>query len=182
MRISGHSLFRLKITVGCLTNTYPSIHVETLKITVGCPPCTYPSIHPSPGAGTLKITVGCLTSTYPSIRNKKLQTCWTPCSTQETRGLWARPPVLTPVPSQAIHSRACLNLHHGDIQSTAQKSPCVNTFKGHQQKKTKKQKTFCHCLGAWAGHTEQRQRTRETTERHTHGTTDTCDNREHNVI
>ena len=34
--IFKHSLFRLKITVGCLTNTYPSIHVEdTLKITVG---------------------------------------------------------------------------------------------------------------------------------------------------
>ena len=105
VRISKHSLFRLKITVGCLTSTYPSIHVETLKITVGC-----------------------LTSIYLSIRNKNLHTCWTPWSTQETRGLWARPPVLTPVPVQAIHSRACLNLHHCDIQSTAQKSPCVNTF------------------------------------------------------
>ena len=71
---------------------------ETLKITVGCPPCT-----------------------YPSIRNKKLQTCWTPWSTQETRGLWARPPVLTPVPLPVIHSRTC-------FQSIAQKSPCVNTF------------------------------------------------------
>ena len=71
-------------------------------------------------AETLRITVGCLWSTYPSIRNKNLHTC----------GLWARPPVLTPVPvpSQAIHSRAGLNLHHSDIQSTAQKSPCVNTF------------------------------------------------------
>ena len=128
VRISEHSLFRLKITVGCLTSTYPSIHVETLKITVGCPPCTYPSIHRTPGAGTLKITVGCLTSTYPSIRNKNLHMCWTPWSTQETRGLWTRPPVLTPVPVQAFHSRACLNLHHSDIQGTAQKSPCVNTF------------------------------------------------------
>ena len=34
----------LKITVGCLTSAYPSIHVETLRITVGCPLCTYPSI------------------------------------------------------------------------------------------------------------------------------------------
>ena len=69
---------------------------------------------------TLRITVGCLWSTYPSIRNKNLHTC----------GLWARPPVLTPVPvpSQAIHSRAGLNFHYSDIQSTAQKSPCVNTF------------------------------------------------------
>ena len=53
-------LFRLKIAVGCLTSTYPSIHfflcAETLKITVGCPLCTYPSIH----VETLKITVGCL--------------------------------------------------------------------------------------------------------------------------
>ena len=29
------------------------------------------------------------------------------------------------VPVQAIHSRACLNLHHSDIQGTAQKSPWV---------------------------------------------------------
>ena len=116
VHISKHSLFRLKITVGCLASAYPSIHVETLKITVGCPRSTYPSIHPSPGAGTLKITVGCLTSAYPSIRNKNLHTCWTPWSTQETRGLWARPPVQTPVPVQAFHSHACLNLHHSDIQ------------------------------------------------------------------
>ena len=165
MHISKHSLFRLKITVGCLTSTYPSIYVETLKITVGCLTSTYPSIHPSPGAGTLKITVGCLTSTYPSIRNKNLHSCWTPWSTQETRGLWARPPVLSPVPSQAIHSRTCLNLHHCDIQSTAQKSPCVNTFLRTSSRK-KKQKPSCYSLRAWAGHTEQRQRTRETTERH----------------
>ena len=39
MYIFKHSLFRLKITVGCLTSTYPSIHVETLKITVGCLVC-----------------------------------------------------------------------------------------------------------------------------------------------
>ena len=36
VHISKHSLFRLKITVGCLTSAYPSIHVESLKITVGC--------------------------------------------------------------------------------------------------------------------------------------------------
>ena len=29
VHISKHSLFRLKITVGCLKSTYPSIHVET---------------------------------------------------------------------------------------------------------------------------------------------------------
>ena len=120
----------LKITVGCRLCAYPSIHFsldeDTLTITVGCPLCTYPSIH----AETLKITVGCLTSTstYPSIRNENLHSCWTLWSTQETRGLWARPPVLSPVPSQAVHSRACLNLHHSDIQGTAQKSPCVNTI------------------------------------------------------
>ena len=34
MHISKHSLFRLKITVGCPC-TYPSVHVATLKITVG---------------------------------------------------------------------------------------------------------------------------------------------------
>ena len=29
VHISKHSLFRLKITVGCLTSTYPSVHIET---------------------------------------------------------------------------------------------------------------------------------------------------------
>ena len=49
VHISKHSLFRLKITVGCLVSTYPSIHFsldeDTLKITVGCLVSTYPSIH-----------------------------------------------------------------------------------------------------------------------------------------
>ena len=46
VHVSKHSLFRLKITVGCLTSTYPSIHVEdTLKITVGWMTSAYPSIH-----------------------------------------------------------------------------------------------------------------------------------------
>ena len=39
MHISKHSLFRLKITVGCPLCTYPSIHVESLRIMVGCPRC-----------------------------------------------------------------------------------------------------------------------------------------------
>ena len=43
VHISKHSSFRLKITVGCLTSTYPSIHFsldeDTLKITVGCLVC-----------------------------------------------------------------------------------------------------------------------------------------------
>ena len=61
MHIFKHSLFRLKITVGCLTSTYPSIHVEdTFKITVGCLWSTYPSIHFSLDEDTLEITVGCL--------------------------------------------------------------------------------------------------------------------------
>ena len=45
MHISKHSSFRLKITVGCLTSTYPSIHFsldeDTLKITVGCLVCVW---------------------------------------------------------------------------------------------------------------------------------------------
>ena len=43
VHISKHSLFRLKITVGCRLCTYPSIHFsldeDTLKITVGCLVC-----------------------------------------------------------------------------------------------------------------------------------------------
>ena len=73
-----------------LTSQILQIFIEC-RITVGCPPCTYTSIHHSPDEDTLKITVGCPTSTYPSIRNKNLQTCLTPWSTRETRGLWARP-------------------------------------------------------------------------------------------
>ena len=93
MYIFKHSLFRLKITVDCLTSTYPSIHVEdTFKITVGCLWSTYPSIHFSLDEDTLEITVGCPPCTYPSIRNKNLHTC----------GLWARPPVLSPVPVPAV--------------------------------------------------------------------------------
>ena len=141
--------------------------------------CTYPSIHffvsrsrsvvdcAHIQAFTLLLTKTLSrsrsTSTYPSIR--------TPWSTRETRGLWARPPVLTPVPvpSQATHSRACLNLHHCDIQSTAQKSPCVNTFLRPSSKK--KTETFLLLSGS---HTEQRQRTRETphTEQRTRETTE----------
>ena len=43
VHISKHSLFRLKITVGCRLCAYPSIHFsldeDTLKITVGCRLC-----------------------------------------------------------------------------------------------------------------------------------------------
>ena len=57
VHISKHSLFRLKIMVGCLTSIYPSIHffhcAETLKITVGGPPCTCPNIHSETRADTL---------------------------------------------------------------------------------------------------------------------------------
>ena len=74
VHIFKHSLFRLKITVGCLTSTYPSIHFsldeDTLKITVGCRLCAYPSIHFSLDEDTLKITVGCLTSANPSVHIK----------------------------------------------------------------------------------------------------------------
>ena len=111
VRVSKHSLFSSQ-DHGRLSDKHISKH------------------SPSPGAGTLKITVGCPLCTYPSIRNKHLHTCWTP----------ARPPVLTPVPSQADHSRACLNLHHSDIQSTAQKSPCVNTLFEAIAKKNKNKK------------------------------------------
>ena len=40
-----------------------------------------------------------------SRRKKLVHTCWTPWSTLQKKGdLWARPTVLTPVPSQANHS------------------------------------------------------------------------------
>ena len=117
---------------------------DTCRIMVGCAWCAHPSIHSFDGVGTVNITVGCLTSTQPSIRTKA-------CTSVELLGrLWARPPVLTPVPSQAIHSRACLKSHHSDIQGTAQKSPCVHTF-FKKKKNHRKRKKVCHCLGAWDG-------------------------------
>ena len=72
VQISKHSLFRLKITVGCRLCAYPSNHFsldeeDTLKITVGCRLCAYPSILLSPDEDTLKITVGCRLCAYPSI-------------------------------------------------------------------------------------------------------------------
>ena len=149
MHIFKHSLFRLKITVGCLTSTYPSIHFsldeDTLEITVGCLKCIskrsqknsqdhgrLPAVHIQAFTFLLALELSrsrsVASSAYPSVHKKNLHSCWTPWAKRETRGLWARPPVLSPVPSQAVHSRACLNSHHSDIQGTAQKSPCVNTI------------------------------------------------------
>ena len=169
VHISKHSLCRLKTTVRCRLCAYPSIHLFSrrkhsqvhgllsivrkserslfrLKITVACPPCTYPSIHPSPGAGTLKITVGCLTSTYPSIRNKNLQTCWTPWSTQETRGLWALPPVLSPVPVQAIHSRALVRTYITLTNRALRRNHLVSTL--FEAIEGKKAETFLSLSGS----------------------------------
>ena len=67
-----------------------SLSLFTCKIMVGCRSCTYPSIHLFM-ALSLKITVGC----RPCI----LGPSW-----KESGELWARPPVLTPAPSQAIDS------------------------------------------------------------------------------
>ena len=167
-----------------MTSTYPSIQVEdTLKITVGCPLCTFPSIHFSLDEDTLKITVGCLTSAHPSVHEKTLKItvgcplCTYPSSRNKnlhTCGLWARPPVLSPVPvpSQAIHSRTGLNLHYSDIQSTAQKSPCVNTFlrpslSPPPQKPPKKNSFFLVTRESLAGHTERRHTARRQRHRRT---------------
>ena len=102
-----------------------------------------------------------------------LHTCWTPWSAlKKKQELWARPPVLTPVPLRAIHSRACLNSHHSDIQGTAQKSPYVNTFRGHRQKEKKEGFFTVWVPGTPCQDTQTRVRAR------THETTDTRDNRE----
>ena len=67
------------------------------------PPCTCPNIDFLHGAYSLKITVRCLTSTQ-AFAQKLAHVCWIPWSAlQKKKKLWARPPVLTPVPSQAIH-------------------------------------------------------------------------------
>ena len=113
---------------------------------VGCQYCTHPSIHLLHNAYSLKITVGCPSYTCPAS-HKNLHSCWTPWSAlqKKKQRLRARPPVLSPVPSQAIHSRACLKSHHSDIQGTAQISPCVHTFLRPPQKK--RGLSLSGCLG-----------------------------------
>ena len=176
--------------------TCPSIHVETLKITVSCRPCTYPRIHLPPDEDTLKITVGCLASAYPSIHQLTTLKLSRSLSVARRAHIQAFAQKLADVLDSMVHAgntravgtstradacacagdpqpRACLNLHHPDIQGTAQKSPCVNTFLRPSRKKRRPSR---HCLGAWAGDTEQRhtgnghvRQQRDTT----HGTTDT---------
>ena len=158
-----------RLTAVHIPKLSPSHHVETLSRSRSVVECAHIQ------AFTLKfsrsrLVVDCAhiqTFVQKTCRHVGLMVhaCWTPWSTLETRGLWARPPVLTPVPVQAFHSRVCLNLHHCDIQGTAQKSPCVNIFLRPLQKK---RRPSCHCLGVWAGH--QRTRLQRDT---THGTTDT---------
>ena len=85
---------------------------ETCKIMVGCWSCTCPSIHRFIER-TLKVTVGCQGHGRLSVEHiSKLchkKTCTHVLASLDRTAkkkweLWARPPVLTPVPSQAIHS------------------------------------------------------------------------------
>ena len=68
---------------------------------VACRSRAYPSID-LVMALTLKITVGRPWSTYLSIRSARVGLLGPHCKKVEE--LWARPPVLTPVRSQASHS------------------------------------------------------------------------------
>ncbi len=133
VHISKHSLFRLKITVGCLTRAYPSIHT-TLRITVVFPTCT-----------------------YPSIRTKTCRHVGLPGKTRAV-GTSTRADACACVgdPQPRL-----FEFNHSDIQGTAQKSPRVNTFLKPSQKKKKNK--ACHCLGVWvwwSGHGNTGQRTR----------------------
>ena len=61
VHISKNSLFRLKITVGCLTSTYPSIHVETPSRSRSVARCAhFQAFTFLLNEDTLEITVGCL--------------------------------------------------------------------------------------------------------------------------
>ena len=127
-----------------------------------------PSIQFLHSADTLKTTAGCLSCTFPSNRTKPVYTSWTPWSALKMkRGLWARPPVLVPVPSQAINSSP-------PIQTGRLLGPCFATAMTEEPQK--KLGFFCLSLsgslelvvrtwkhGCGPGHT--RQPTRETTER-----------------
>ena len=106
---------------------------DTSRIMVGCRWCTYPSIHFFHGAGTLKITVGCPPCTYPGTRTKTCTRVGLLGPHCTKKGPWARPPVLTPVPSQAIHSRTCSNFHHYDIRAGyLERVMAVATVSSHQ--------------------------------------------------
>ena len=96
MRISKHSLFRLKITVGCRLCAYPSIHLfasrsrsvdrgahiqaftfllvkGTLKITVGCPPCACPSTRAKTCARVGLLGLVC-TETWRKLKTSRVAT------------------------------------------------------------------------------------------------------------
>ena len=155
--------------------------------------CTCPSIYFLHGACSLKITVDCLTSKYPSIRHKNLHNCvgllGPHCKKKE---LWARPPVLAPVPPQAIHSSPPFAI------ASRRLGPCLETllrnwhscqtprsvFRSSNGRKSEKNSLYvCHCLGAldwWSGrgNTGAGQDTRDNGHVRqqgdtTHGTTDT---------
>ena len=120
----SHSLFRLKITVGCLTSTYPSILSPrwNLKITVGCPSCAYPRIR----------TKTCRHVGLRGPRGKHascghVHPCWRACAG-------------VPLPRMFEFT----SLWHS--QGTAEKSPCVNTFWDHHEKK--KKETFLSLFGS----------------------------------
>ena len=122
-----------------VSNAHPSIHSYhgdgTVKITVGCQRCTQRVL--SQDHGARRAHCQAFTQKLAHVFDFLVRTA-------KEKGLWASPPVLTPVPSQAIHSRVCLNSHHSDIQGTAQKSPCVNTFLRPSQKKSL---SLSGCLG-----------------------------------
>ena len=91
------------------------------------------------------------------VRKKLVHTCWAPWSVlQKTSGdLWARPPVLTPVPSQANHNSS--RRHRFQTGQTPEK--CARMFqavsRNNNDVKTPKHVFVCHCLGAsdlWSRH------------------------------
>ena len=102
---------------------------------------------PSHHVETLKITVGCPPCACPSMHTK---TCRHDGLHGNTRAV-AR-----------ADARACLNLHHSDIQGTARKLPCVNTCGGHREKKSLSLSGSLGRTHSETGHTGQR--TREKTE------------------
>ena len=91
--------------------TYPSIHVFRLKITVGYLTSTYPTIR------TKTCTrVGLLGPRGKHAGNTRETRGKHAGNTRETRGLWARPPVLTPMVhtgnTRAARADACASVPH----------------------------------------------------------------------
>ena len=184
VHIFKHSPFRLEITVGCLTSTFPSNSPEkrarTLKIAVGCPTCTNPSIRKEKRSRGLSRSRSVHRRAHVQAFSEKLtlslkSTVGCPRGAHirafpETLALSLKSTVGCP---RGAHIRR-IHLSVGEKSLSRSRSCAEITLCGHHLRpspfsppQTKKNPFFFKKnRESWAGHTQRRQRTRETTRRH----------------